>query len=516
MKIKRRILILLFLLFSLLRAEDKFLIDFDWDKVKNYNEYQQDFFYLCQLLEESHPALYEEIPLPEFIKKRNLFAGSLELVVNPQKFAVMLQRFVSQLNDGHTQIYYANGFGDLRVPVVLSWSGDELYISNVNQGLDINLIGSRVLIVGNTPADSLEFVLGPYVSAENRYWRRYQLTNMINMVGFLLLAGIVDQEETIDIEIERSGRIEILHLTNSRNVSWLTPTPHPVTAYSDKLFSYKILKELKTCYFQFNEFLDLQTAKMYHESGIISDLDFNSYHNYVQQSGGDFRIFLEKMFTDIYQNKISFLVVDLRNNGGGNSILANQFFDHIKLAYPIKPFTTAVKLSQLMRHYYPETVDYYLNLLRTNFGVEAKLPYYYDFDLEMKEDYFSIIRNQESGFYLPESKHKFDGKLIFITGNGTFSSAGDMVTIAYDNNLGMVIGEPMGQKPTSYGDILYFTLPNSGIEGSVSHKVFKRPMRSRSSEKTIYPDIPLKVDFREKYLLGKDAAWDMILKIIKS
>ncbi|MCF7913408.1 MAG: hypothetical protein K9M99_12850 [Candidatus Cloacimonetes bacterium] len=495
-------------------AEEAFYLDFDWKSVENYNPFQQDFFYLCQLLEDSHPALYDEIPRNEFIRKKSHFAGSLELVVSTQKFAVMLQKFVSQINDGHTQIYYADGFGDLRVPVVMSWSGNSLYISNVNQGLNINLIGKKVLRVGKVAADSLEKMLGPYVSAENRYWKRYQLTNLMNMVGFLLLADVIDQEETFKIVVDIDGQARLLELENSTHVTWLKPAQHSVTAYNPDLFSYKILPEIKTCYFQFNEFNDLQTVRMYHESGIIPDDDFDSYHKEIEERGGDFRIFLERMFTDIYQQKIENLVIDLRHNGGGNSILANQFFDHIKIDHPLTPFTTGIKLSQLMQHYYPDIVDYYLNILQSKFGIEAGLPYYYDFDLETKEDYFAIIRNKDSGFYLPVSNHKFAGKLFFITGYDTFSSAGDMVTIAYDNGIGTVIGEPMGQKPTSYGDILYFTLPNSGIQGSVSHKVFKRPKRSLNREETIYPDIVVNEDFHDKNLLGIDSAWDTILKII--
>ncbi|MDP8221051.1 MAG: S41 family peptidase [Candidatus Stygibacter frigidus] len=513
---KTKLLIIFLLIAAICWAEEPFYIDFDWDSVKNYNKFQQDFFYLCKLLEDSHPALFDEIPEQQFIRKKQLFAGSLELVVNKQIFAVMLQKFVSQLNDGHTQIYYADGFGDLRVPVVMSWSGDDLYISNVNQGLDLNLIGKKVLRVGKVSADSLEKKLGPYVSAENRYWKRYQLTNLMNMVGFLLLTDVIDQEETIQIVVDMDGQARLLDLENSTEVTWLKPAEHPVTAYNSDLFSYKILPEIITCYFQFNEFNDLQTVRMYHKSSIIPDNEFDDYHRDIEERGGDFRIFLERMFSDIYQQKIDNLVIDLRNNGGGNSILANQFYDHIKLEKPISPITTGIKLSQLMQHYYADIVDYYLKRLQEDFGVEAKLPYYYDLDLDMKEDYFSIIRNRDSGFYLPVSNHKFDGKLYFLTDYGTFSSAGDMVTIAYDNDLGIVIGEPMGQKPTSYGDILYFSLPNSGIDGSVSHKVFKRPHRSLSREKTIYPDVPVKVDFYDKYLRGIDSAWDAAIKLINN
>jgi len=77
-----------------------------------------------------------------------------------------------------------------------------------------------------------------------------------------------------------------------------------------------------------------------------------------------------------------------------------------------------------------------------------------------------------AAFYLTASNHKFDGKL-------------------------------------------YFSLPNSGIEGSVSHKVFKRSKRSLNREKTIYPDVSVEVDFYDKYLKGIDSAWNAVLQIIE-
>ena len=90
----------------------------------------------------------------------------------------------------------------------------------------------------------------------------------------------------------------------------------------------------------------------------------------------------------------------------------------------------------------------------------------------------------------------------------------DFTKFAYDNGIGTIVGEPMGQKPTSYGDILYFTLPNSGIEGGVSHKIFKRPLHSRGAEKSIIPHYLVDVDLNEKYIDGRDAVWEKAVGII--
>ncbi|MCF7920779.1 MAG: hypothetical protein K9N06_12775 [Candidatus Cloacimonetes bacterium] len=508
------LLFFIFLLTSLLRAGEPYLIDFDWDKVKNYNEFQQDFFYLCKLLENCHPALIEEIGREEFTRQRHRVAGSLELVVEKQDFALILQKFVSQLNDGHTQIYYEHNFGEQRIPLAFAWSGDDLVIANVNWGENINLIGSRVLRLGKVKTDSLESLLGSYVSAENKYWRRNKLSSLMNKVGFLLITGVIDREDSLDVAVDYHGEEKILRLGVVTEVRWLKPKEHPVTSRQNKFFSYRILPEDNVCYFQFNQFQDSQTAKVYHQAGLVSDNEYGDYQREVGIMGGDFRIFLERLFNDLLQSGVGNLVVDLRNNGGGNSILSNQFYYHLELKEPLRSFTTSIKLSQLMRYYYPDTVDYYLNRLTNDFGINATLPYLYNLELETKEDYFSVIANKESDFYVPRPNHRFAGNLIFLTSNRTFSSAGDMVTIAYDNGIGTIIGEPMGQKPTSYGDILYFTLPNSKIEGGVSCKIFNRPLRSRSKEKTIIPDYPVKVDLYEKYIQGRDVVWEKALELI--
>ena len=508
------LLLVFFSLVNISQAEEFNTIDFDWEAVVNYNEFQQDFFYLCDLLEDSHPGFIEEIGESEYRKQRHKIAGSLELVVDRHKFALILQQFVSQLNDGHTQIYYGQNYGELRLPFKFCWSGEDLVVENVNWGTDLNLIGAKVLRIGSVSADSIESYLGSYVSAENKYWRRVKISSLMNKVGVLLSAGLMEVEDSLEVVLEQNGKSVIYTVEPVTEVKWLNPPEYPITAKQNKFFDYDILEAENICYFQFNKFLDTQSGQVYHDAGLVSDEDYGKYKHEINKMGGDFRIFLERMFMDIRENGIENLVIDLRNNGGGNSILSNQFFYHIALEKPLRTFTTSIKLSQLMNHYYPDTVEYYLNQLNSDFGLSVDLPYLYDMELETNEDYFSLISNGESIFFMPEPKHKFKGKLVFLTSNRTFSSAGDMVTIAYDNGIGTIVGEPMGQKPTSYGDILYFTLPNSGIEGGVSHKIFNRPLHSRSAEKSIIPHYQVDVDLYEKYIEGRDAVWEKALQVI--
>ena len=67
-----------------------------------------------------------------------------------------------------------------------------------------------------------------------------------------------------------------------------------------------------------------------------------------------------------------------------------------------------------------------------------------------------------------------------------------------DGNLGTIVGRPSSNKPSSYGDIIYFQLGNSKLKGSVSHKKWIRPDITKDKESILNPDIY--VDYGEDSL----------------
>lgn len=70
----------------------------------------------------------------------------------------------------------------------------------------------------------------------------------------------------------------------------------------------------------------------------------------------------------------------------------------------------------------------------------------------------------------------------------TYSSATMMAVFVQDGDLGTVIGTPSSNAPSSYGDILYYKLPASGIEVSISYKRWLRP-DTDADQRILMPDI---------------------------
>ena len=155
---------------------------------------------------------------------------------------------------------------------------------------------------------------------------------------------------------------------------------------------------------------------------------------------------LADMFQEVKEQGIDNVCVDLRENGGGNSLVADEFIHYL-------------------------AVDCY-----QTWGQDWRL-----------------------GLFLISSKGKtlsnyqytdllFDGDVYVLTSTDTFSSAMDFAMLISDNKLGTVVGKPSGNKPRSYGDIAVFKLRNSGLVMQVSTKKWYRVDETISDE-LIEPDI---------------------------
>lgn len=156
---------------------------------------------------------------------------------------------------------------------------------------------------------------------------------------------------------------------------------------------------------------------------------------------------VREMFTEVKNKGLKNVAVDLRNNGGGNSLVADEFIKYLD--------TDEFKIT---------TED-----LRLGFFTVSPIP--------------EIMKNNRY------SDLTFTGNVYILSSAGSFSSAMLFTQYIKDNGLGTLIGEPPGNDPNGYGDIASFGMPYSGIRYYVSTKHFRRADKE-SPDKYVMPDIP--------------------------
>lgn len=239
----------------------------------------------------------------------------------------------------------------------------------------------------------------------------------------------------------------------------------PLTRGKD-LFSYRIFAPESICYLQFNQCNDARTLR--------------------DESLPRFDKMLDGMFAEMEQEGIETLIVDLQYNNGGSSRLCDELLDRLRPLSELRNLDSYLRFSPLLALYNPK-------------AGEAMAAWEAD---GHKDELYPVrqkaVRTQPHGY--------FGGKVIFIQGPRTYSSAGILVTLARDNAIGEVIGTESGYSPSHYGEVLPFRLPNTGLLGSVCTKYFERPDKSRSEDKSLSPDTAINLD-------DKQEAWKTILKM---
>ena len=151
------------------------------------------------------------------------------------------------------------------------------------------------------------------------------------------------------------------------------------------------------------------------------------------QNDDFYRETLKSFFTEVKEHSISHVAVDLRNNGGGNSQVINEFLRYLDVN------TYSVVGGMDVR--YGPVLWRFKRRMNTNRPFEDLL---------------------------------FTGRLFALTSTKTFSSAAMFTVTLLDNNLAEVIGEIPGNMPASYGDILAFQTPNARLIFTISFKYFDR------------------------------------------
>ncbi len=157
---------------------------------------------------------------------------------------------------------------------------------------------------------------------------------------------------------------------------------------------------------------------------------------------------VKEMFSEVKQKNIRNVAVDLRGNGGGSSLVGNEFIKYLPV------------------------------------GGYVDCPY------DWRWGFFNFHSNGKTS-----NKHynnlTFDGDVYILTDNESFSSAKDFAMLIQDNHLGKVIGEPSANSVNGYGEVASFYLRNTGLYVQISTKKWYR-IDPNNSDDYVIPDYPCK------------------------
>lgn len=414
------------------------------DKITT-EDMKKDLDFIVKVLAEVHPNTYKGFTE----EQRNIIEKAYDKIkspINTEEFYFIANEIISSMKDGHTAMHLQNSFNDKGINLRILWLNDGMYV-----GEDTELFqrGDRIISIGNKDEVTILNELSKIIPAENTYWTKYQGAILLTKELFLKHLGLATDDE-VELVIDRDGIKSIINVAIEKL---------KVEKSKEDWVFYKIDKE--------------------NSLGILT-LNKCIYNQKYMETVGLF-------FQDVAQYSISNIVVDVRENLGGDSRVIDEFIRYINID-EYKSYGTEIRFS-----HYAKQQRGYNQLHGTNF-----YPH-------------SIVTNNK----LNNSKLAFNGELYILTSAATFSSGNMFPVIIKDNNLGKVIGEPTGNKPSSYGDILSLSTPINNLKFIVSHKRFYRPDITKHEEDSVYPDITVYTTI-EDVMENKDSQMDALIQIINN
>ncbi len=228
----------------------------------------------------------------------------------------------------------------------------------------------------------------------------------------------------------------------------------------------------------------------------IGYIDFRSMSGNL----GQFKEFLSATFSEIHANPVRGLIVDLRNNAGGNSELGSSLLSFLTDSAYRTAARKEWKMSAQYKAYMRQMIPWWLRWFPVTWVSSEARRYLGARDGEIVIDVREAERPEENSL-------RYCGKTCFLTGPVTFSSGMMLANAVADYKLATLIGEETGGVPTEYGEVYSFDLPNTRISIGVSSAFFVRANGDTASCRGVLPDIEIR-QTEEDLHLGKDVVFE--------
>lgn len=454
------------------------------NEYRDGNNYQKDLLLYVDMLKATHPYYADTKHCAQLDKQTRKLYKECGGIDNDMDFKVCLAKLAASLGDGHTSVPFWMTFNKV-FPVRFAINNNSAIV-DVSHEDNKEILGKEIKRINGKSVKQILQMARPLVSADNNAQFENTVKEYLMFADFWPLLGLSNEVMHLDFTDGSSADITAVDRQNLKISQRQQNSSGRITSKRNTLFDYKIYEEESICYLQFNQFADRLTHPQYTQLARFDE-------------------FTRDLMAEIKAKGIKTLVVDLQYNSGGNSQLGDVLLSWLYPHKDTKRYGVDVRVSELLCAHYP----YYYEFTVDGKPLEIGKMYDYigfDHSKEYKIDYSAPQDPAKCVFNFDNDKI-FKGNIIFIQGKDSFSSTILLLTIARDNGIGIIVGEPSGGKPCHYGDVLYAQLPNTNTLATVSHKYFRRPNMALENKECIVPDVSIELNHPER-----DLVWEWIVE----
>ncbi len=491
------------------------------------NNYQYDFTYLTRLLEIGFPEIDSVFPKNERIEQENIILKSLsaENLTN-KDFIIQARKYLSNFHNQHTSLYLKSSFEKI-YPFNIHISYNKWFLFNVGKKQDSLYIGKEIIKINDVEIIDIENQLVKYTFAENKINQQYELRNrgFYNKPEYLKEINVIKElSEKIKITFADNSSIylEPVSITNLDLYKVQIP-PNEITKRQNITYAYDIYPKQDFGYLQFNrchdkiDILDgiesyvkpwLQpVARGYVKGQFRKEKPSKQIAPYYNSEYPVFKDFVWEFIDSLNTNNIKNLIIDLRNNPGGNLTLGVQLMYFLTNKTNLTGFSKYAYTSDIFKSYFPSEYEnleaHYPEGIPENKLVLTK----------ENNNLFNEITNSNSKYYIAQNRPVFKGKVYVISNYRTGSAAAMLTTLFQDNNIGTIIGTSVGNNPTGATTYTPMKLPKTKASISIATTYQERVNKNKGEIQI--PDYWIEYSIND-LTIGKDPYLEKIKDLINN
>lgn len=401
-------------------------------------DYQQDFKQMVKILLKKHPQPYAFISEDSLKNLISLQYSKINDSTTMGKFLFICQKVVAAIRCGHTEVwsFELNKVPkSMAFPMNVAYVGSKLYIIDPKNNSDTLSAGDEILTINGVDVKTIQQEIFNHLSSDGYVEsNKHERTNLLFRPYCSMYFNF---PTTYFVTVNKNGNIEQIKLKEADNLA-------PTKTFLDNC-------ENNLCF-------DI------HQENNTAIITIRSFA-YYKKRFPIFKSFVDSCFYQIKENKIDNLIIDLRNNVGGDPFCGSYLLQYIAT----KPYT-----------YFRKDVKRYSKLKKA-------------------------IQPNPNGF-----KNK-----PYILINGLcFSTTGHFCSLVKENNFGVFVGDETGGTYTCNDNSKIFTLKNTKILFKVARNTYRTTVTSLNNKHGIIPDHYVIPDINN-YLNNTDTVLNYTLKLIE-
>jgi len=412
----------------------------DWSATLSPEQAKADLTSLYEGLQSGHYNLYANRTQVEYDA---LYTERLDAISTPlSRFDVWreLQLFAAFGNVAHARINFPGEVygayrdsGGKAFPIYLRIVGGRAYVGEDYSGVDAVSAGDEILSLDGASMSEWLARTARYLSADTPYIAHSMLET--SFPAYLWL--VAGEQEEYRLELRKNNnrkmQVRIEALTYEELVANIESTP-PAFSLDYNARESKIID---------SEIAYLRPGPFYNAENPERVWDNSAYLDFINES-----------FSSFLEAGTSVLIIDLRNNPGGDSSFSDPMISWIAdqpfrfaSRFLVRSSDEAAASNQARLDSNPDAAESVSGRYAEAF---AATPRGEDFDFDI-------------AYAEPREGARFEGDVYVMVNRNSYSNAVNTASIFKDYGWAKIVGEPTADFATTYGAMEHFTLPHSGL-----------------------------------------------------